>query len=274
MTFDFQRNILDKLEKDTLEDLNMEDNFTFSCGPECMGRCCKNITILLDPWDIEVMARHLGLTGQEFFQGYCKMEKDRHSGWPMVWLAHAEQGSCVFMLEDGKCSIYSARSRNCRTFPLGRAVRYVQDGDGKRKEDRIFMVNQMQFCLGHKSERSWTVREWFEDADALTYYQMSDQYTELVDYAVAELKCGEWLNPKIVQMIIPFLFAPDILRNRLGISVDEIGHEEFHWRRMKAVKLILNDMAASFGYGPETDIGGNTFAGSMMDRMKKVLISG
>jgi Fe-S-cluster containining protein len=275
MVFDFQRSVLDKLENDTLEELNMDDIFTFACGQECMGRCCRNITILLDPWDVEVMARHLKLSGQEFFTRYCKMETDRQTGWPMVWLAHAEQGPCIFMLEDGKCSVYPARSRNCRTFPLGRAVRYLPGGEGeKRKEERVFMVDRLQFCLGHKSGRQWTVREWFTDAGAFAYYQMSDQYTELIDYAVSELRCGEWMNPRVVQMIIPFLFAPDMLRKRLGVDENEIGHEEFHRRRMQAVKMMLTDMAAGFGYGPQTGIDRGAFAGSLMDRVKRVLDEG
>lgn len=273
MVLDFQKGILDKLEKDTLEELKMEDTFTFACGSECMGRCCQNITILLDPWDIEVMARHLQLTGQEFFSRYCKMETDRNTGWPMVWMAHAEQGKCIFMLEDGKCSIYPARSRNCRTFPLGRAVRYLSEGEIKRKEERVFMVDRMQFCLGQKSDRHWTVQEWFEDADAFTYYNMSDQYTELVDYAVRDLHSARWMNPKIVQMIIPLLMAPDMLRKKLDINEDEVDHEEFHKRRMQAIKLVLTDMAASFGFGPKAGMT-EELDGSLMDKMKDVLVTG
>ncbi|SFG64841.1 Putative zinc-or iron-chelating domain-containing protein [Desulfotomaculum arcticum] len=274
MAFDFQQGILEKLELGTLEELKPEDGFQFSCGQECMGRCCQKITILLDPWDIEVMARHLGISNREFFSDYCMMEIDTSTGWPAVWLAHAAEGHCAFMLEDGKCSIYPARSRNCRTYPLGRAVRYIQDNGQKIKEERVFMVDRMKFCLGHKDGQNWTVQEWFDDADAYTYYRMSDQYTELVDYAVTELNSREWMSPKVVQMIIPFLFAPDMLRDKLGLRVEEIGHEEFHRRRMKAVKLILTDMAAGLGYGPGIETAETAFTGSLMDRMKKVLTTG
>lgn len=274
MTFDFQQGVLEKLEQGTLETLSMDDTFTFACGPECMGRCCRNITILLDPWDIEVMARHLELAGQQFFNRYCQMEPDRNTGWPVVWLAHAREGACAFMLPDGKCSIYPARSRNCRTYPLGRAVRYIRNGEGLHMEERVFMVDRMHFCLGHQSGRTWTVREWFEDAGAFTFYRMSDQYTELVDYAVRELDCREWINPKVVQMIMPFLFAPDLLRARLGAGVQNIDHGEFHLRRMKAVKLILGDLASGFGYGPARGTTGHAFTGSLMDRVQAVLVDG
>ncbi|WP_347490313.1 YkgJ family cysteine cluster protein [Desulfoscipio sp. XC116] len=276
MVLDFQRGIADKLANDTLEQLNMEDSFTFACGPDCMGRCCQNITILLDPWDVEVMARHLNLPGQRFFKDYCAMEPDRDTGWPAVWLAHAANGRCAFMLEDGRCSIYRSRSRNCRTFPLGRAVRYHRDGDVCTKEDCIFMVDRehMQFCLGHTADRVWTVQEWYDDAGAEDYYRMSDQYTELVDYAARVLQCREWMSPKIMQMLMPFLFAPDLLRVKLGISEKQIDHREFHRRRMEAVKLILTDVALGCGCGPQTDVGAAAFAGSLMDRVKKVMTAG
>ncbi len=274
MTFDFQRNVLEKLEEGTLEELKPEDKFTFSCPEECMGRCCRKITILLEPWDVEVMARHLGMPGQKFFTKYCHMELNRQAGWPAVWLSHAAEGRCAFMLEDGKCSIYPARPGNCRTYPLGRAVRYVGEGGKARKEEKLFMVERMQFCLGHLRGRVWTVHQWLEDASVYTWYRMSDQYTSLVDYAMRELNARKWMNDNIMRMIIPFLFAPDILRNRLGSAVEEVDHEEFHRRRMEAVRVILTDLAAGFGCGPRAGAGVAGKSGTLMDRVGKILAGG
>ncbi|MFA7467535.1 MAG: YkgJ family cysteine cluster protein [Desulfotomaculaceae bacterium] len=276
MVFDFQKTVLDKLESDTLEELGLEHSFEFSCNDECMGRCCRKITILLEPWDIEVMARHLDIPGQNFFTNYCRMELDRQAGWPAVWLAHAAEGPCAFMLEDGKCSIYTARSGNCRTFPLGRAVRYVKEGQGDKfhRDERIFMVDRMQFCLGGRVGKSWTVQEWLDDADVFTWYRMSDQYTELVDYAMRELSVQQWMNDQVLRMIIPFLYAPDILRKRMGAAVEDVNHEEFHRRRMEAVKFLLTDLAAGFGFGPRANQGVDGNSGSFMDRVGKILAQG
>ena len=274
MAFDFQQGVLEKLANNTLEQLQPQDGFSFSCRDECMGRCCQNITILLEPWDIEVMSRHLDMPGQEFFTSYCHLELNREAGWPVVWLSHANQGHCAFMLPDGKCSIYPARSGNCRTFPLGRAVRYIRESGKTRRDERVFMVERMQFCQGWRSGRNWTVGEWLEDAGVLTWYQMSDQYTELADYAMRELSSRDWMNDNVMRMVIPFLFAPDILRKRLGAAVEKVDHQEFHRRRMEAVRVIITDLAAGYGYGPRAGAGVTGTDGSFMERVGKILAHG
>lgn len=274
MAFDFQQGVLEKLRDDTLEQLRPEDGFSFSCRDECMGRCCCNITILLEPWDIEIMSRHLDMPGQRFFTEYCHLELNREAGWPVVWLLHADQGHCAFMQPDGKCAIYLARSGNCRTFPLGRAVRYVREDGETRRDERVFMVERMQFCQGRRSGRNWTVREWLEDADVFTWYRMSDQYTELADYAMRELSSRDWMNDNVMRMIIPFLYAPDILRKRLGAAVEKVDHLEFHRRRMEAVRAIITDLAAGYGYGPRAGAGVTGTDGSFMERVGKILAHG
>lgn len=276
MAYDFKQTIADQLEQGTLKDLEPGATFNFACNDDCMGRCCNNITIFLDPWDIEEMARFLELPGQEFFQRYCGLELNKNMGWPMVWLAGAKDGNCSFMLPDGKCSIYAARSRNCRTYPLGRAVRFVrEEGTGaKTMEERIFMVERMDFCLGHQSGRQWTVQQWLEDAEAAGYYRMSDQYARLVDYAVRELKTPQWMNPGVVKMMMPFLYAPELLRKKVGLGVEQVDHPEFHRRRMLALRLVLTDVAAGLGLGPARGSTEKAPEGSLMDRVQWVLREG
>lgn len=179
---------------------------------------CNKITILLDPWDVETMARHLGLSGREFINEYCNYDYDPKLCWPLLRLRHAEKGPCAFILGDGKCSIYPARSRNCRTYPLGRAVRFEYNGDETRVIEKVFMVDRAQFCLGHEAGRTWTVREWFEDSDAFKYYEFSDLYTELINYAATKLNGRVWMTSGTAQMMVPLLFGPEILRSKLGIS--------------------------------------------------------
>ncbi|MEW6695883.1 MAG: YkgJ family cysteine cluster protein [Bacillota bacterium] len=273
MSYSYKQDLMKRLDDGSLQGLPLGHSFTFECKAACMGRCCNNITILLDPWDIEIMARHLGLPGQQFLGEYCKVDFGHELKWPYARLKHAEDGPCFFMLEDGRCKIYPVRSRNCRTYPIGRAVRFEPDGT---KTERTFIVEKMDFCLGHKSEKSWSVEEWFNDADCQKFYQLSDLYLELIHYATTQLNSQAWMNRNISQMMMPLLYGPDLLRSKLGISEQEVDHEEFYRRRLKAIKVILTELAAGFGHGPlagQAKEGGG-FDGSMMERMKQVLVTG
>lgn len=276
MSHSYKQQLMQKLDDGSLPGIPPDHKFTFQCKTECMGRCCNTITILLDPWDVEVMARHLGISGREFVAEYCKYDFGNGLKWPYVRLKHAEDGPCIFMLEDGRCEIYPSRSRNCRTYPIGRAVRFEPDGS---KIDRVFIVDKMDFCLGHKCEKTWTVEEWFEDAQSQKFYELSDLYLELINYATTQLSSQIWMNGNIAQTLMPLLYGPDLLRGKLGVSEEEVDHEEFYRRRMKALKLILTDMAAGFGYGPrakqvkEGDAE-SMLGGSLMERMKKMLLTG
>ncbi|MFZ5644636.1 MAG: YkgJ family cysteine cluster protein [Bacillota bacterium] len=247
MSLKMHRDMVNDIEKGNVRELGMEDSFNFECDDRCMGRCCNTIKIMLDPWDVESMARHLGMGGKEFLDKYCELEEDLRTMWPYVKLYEAEKGPCAFMLEDGRCEVYPVRSRNCRTYPVGRAVRFEQNAG---KEEKYFLVEKQAFCFGQSSPKKWTLKEWLDDADSASYYERSDLYFELIDYVTGVLDCRRWMNGRIAQMIMPFLYGPDVLRTKMGISEEEVGHEEFYRRRMKALKVFLTEMAAGFGFGP------------------------
>lgn len=273
MAKDLHLEIIQRLESGTLKELSPEDTFNFECTDECMGNCCSDIDIFLDPWDVETMARHLDLSGQEFVKTYCILDMDEELGWPCIQLKHVAEGPCAFRLVDGKCSVYPVRPRNCRTAPIARAVRFHIKGNKKECQEKIFMITPVDSCLGYNSDKTWTVREWLEDSNAYKYYELSDIHLELIDYAANTLNTRKWLSGPAVKMLIPFLYAPDILRSKLGITPDDVGHEEFYKRRMKALRLILTDMAAALGYGPKAgkiqkdDL-------KVMDKVKNTLLKG
>lgn len=243
-------------------EIGLEDQFTFECKEKCMGNCCRLITILLDPWDIEVMARHLRLPESDFLATFCEYDFGTSSHWPFVWLKHAAKGFCAFMLPDGKCSIYLARPRNCRTYPIGRAIKIEVADEVPQLTERFFlMIEKERLCLGHESGRTWTVKEWLLDAEAFKYYELSDLYLSLVHYASETLNAREWLTPKTARILLPLLFTPDVLRKKLALKEEDIDPETFYRRRLKATRIFLTEMAASFGFGP---LAGKTTAVSNM----------
>lgn len=274
MSLKYRHELSEKLEQGTLNGMDMDEIFNFECQDECMGRCCNTITIMLDPWDVEIMARHLGMPGRDFLNEYCVYEVDQRVGWPFARFKHAEKGPCIFMLKDGKCKVYPARSRNCRTYPVGRAVRLDSRGNDNAKGEIFFMVERQLFCFGHRAGRSWTLREWLEDADSLKMFELFDIYMEVINYCSNELNSRQWMSERIAQMMAPLLFGPDMLRAKLGITVDSVGHEEFYRRRMNALKALLTDMAGGFGFGPGAGVKETGQPVSMMERIKDLLVNG
>lgn len=272
MSDNLQQNILRQLENDTLDELDYGDTFTFECTAECMGNCCRHIDIFLDPWDIEVMARYLQITCQDFVKTYCTLDINRNLGWPSIQLKHVAEGPCAFMLDDGKCSIYTARSRNCRAAPVARAVRFQNNHGVKECQEKIFMISPVDSCQGFKSNKQWTVKEWLQDSNAFKYYELSDIYLELIDYATKTLHCQRWLSEPILQMMIPFLFAPDMLRDKLKINTKDVNHEEFYKRRIKALKAVLTATAGKIGYGPRANKADNTENMGIMEIARDILL--
>ena len=93
--------------------------------------------------NMEVLSIHVGLylrTKGEPIEGiedflfrYCEPEPLTEEGFPIYMLkTKAPNGSCIF-LTDGRCSVYPARTRTCRIYPL-------TVGPGERGRD-------FEYCL-------------------------------------------------------------------------------------------------------------------------------
>ena len=87
------------------------EGLRFKCT-EC-GQCCTGspgyIWVTLE--EIEAIAAHLNISLEEFSIRYLRKVGEKWSlqEYPKTW-------DCVF-LKDKKCSIYSVRPIQCRTFP-------------------------------------------------------------------------------------------------------------------------------------------------------------
>ncbi|MBE0465887.1 MAG: YkgJ family cysteine cluster protein [Candidatus Desulforudis sp.] len=272
-----QREYQKRLENGTLKGLPRHHSFRFECPDACMGNCCNKIEVYLDPWDVETLAGYLGITGQEFVAEYGVFELGTEWRWPVVHLKHAAHGPCVFLYDDGKCRVYPARPRNCRAYPLGRAVRFL-DNNQPQAEERLFLMHAMEGCLGHQADRRWTVEQWLKDSNLLHYHELSDLYLHLLNYAVNELRSREWMHEVTARMIAPFLYAPEIIRARVNIPEREVNHEEFYRRRMQALRILLTEVAAGLGYGPGAAAQGGesgiVTGRSLMERIRPVLMTG
>jgi Fe-S-cluster containining protein len=95
-----------------------DDTFKFHCT-RC-GDCCRNVkeSVCVESLDLFRLARHLGITTDEAMERYTDPVLITW-GFPMLMLkTKPAMDSCIF-LKAGKCSVYEARTRACRTYPLG-----------------------------------------------------------------------------------------------------------------------------------------------------------
>lgn len=83
----------------------------FKCT-QC-GRCCTGAPgyIWVDESEILTLAAYLNMEAEEFAEKYLREINGRYSLKEMP-----KTYDCVF-LKNNKCSVYSARPKQCRTFP-------------------------------------------------------------------------------------------------------------------------------------------------------------
>lgn len=95
---------------------------------ECEGcsACCHDMeSVLLDPWDIWMLTRHLKCTFEQLLEKYIELRMTEGLILPRLSMK-GENQACLFLNEQKRCSIHEARPGVCRLFPLGRI--YEEDG--------------------------------------------------------------------------------------------------------------------------------------------------
>lgn len=90
------------------------------------GDCCRNLenAVMLESLDAYRLLRYLKKTGNpissmdELYERYTDSIPLNEQGYPICVLkTNGPQHECVF-LKDNRCSVYAARPRTCRLYPL------------------------------------------------------------------------------------------------------------------------------------------------------------
>lgn len=156
-------------------------NFHFHChhGLSCFLSCCRNVDMLLFPYDIIQLKNYLNIHSSIFLQKYTMLCEGSHSHFPglKLKLAEDEKRSCPFLGEEG-CSVYKNRPSACRTYPLERGVEQLRQGEVDRLRIHYFMTHHL-YCKGHGEERSYTIRQWERDQMLHEYNLYNDLWAEL-----------------------------------------------------------------------------------------------
>ena len=141
--------------------MTWDDTFRFKCHQQidCFNKCCRDVTILLNPLDVIRLRRKLGITSTEFIENYTHLLVSRESGLPALALKMSPEGEkrCQFVTDQG-CSVYDSRPYSCRLYPL--------DTDQGVEYTLAVTVDK---CHGLGETEEWTVERWRSEQGLYDY---------------------------------------------------------------------------------------------------------
>jgi len=107
------------------------DPATFRC--ERCGTCCRVPGyVALVPGEAEAIAAFLGMDLYAFTARYTRLTLNRGG----LSLTEAEDGRCVFLLDDNACRIQPVKPEQCKGFPfLWRSPRLDKDCPALRRAE-------------------------------------------------------------------------------------------------------------------------------------------
>jgi Fe-S-cluster containining protein len=166
--------------------LSPDSQFKFKChkGIKCFTRCCRDINIMLTPYDIIQLKNRLQLASDRFLALYTEPQILEKTDLPVVTLKFLpEEGAatgtkaCPFVRREEGCLVYSDRPTTCRYYPLGVAnLSHKEDAEG----DAVYFMVHEPHCLGFEEDTLWTVEQWREDQGVDLRDRVNAEWTDLL----------------------------------------------------------------------------------------------
>ena len=202
---------------------HLHDMVRAACN-DCEGchACCEDMgdSIILDPLDVYLLQKNLGTSVESMIEKKIELRMVDGLILPNMMMSEATN-CCVFLNEEGRCSIHSFRPGICRVFPLGR----IYDEDG------LSYFLQKEGCV--KPNRSKVkVSKWLDTPEL----RRNQQY--LIDWHDFRKQMEEVLadteDEKMVKTITMFLLNTFYIQ---PYDVNADFYEQFYARlgRIKAV---------------------------------------
>jgi len=162
--------------------LGPDSQFEFDChkNMECFTKCCRDITIVLTPYDIIRLKNRLKLTSEEFLAIYTEPKLLEKTDLPFIILKSLDDDvkSCPFVKDNG-CIIYNDRPTSCRYYPLGVASLSHKEKEDNVEDEFYFFVNEPH-CLGFQQKKKWTVRDWRKNQGIDIHDQINAGWSDLI----------------------------------------------------------------------------------------------
>ena len=144
---------------------------------DCFNACCKNIDIMLTPYDILRLKTRLGITSTEFLRQYTEpFEFGRGSVGGVKYKPKEGTNECQFVTEEG-CSVYEDRPTACRYYPVGLLSTRRQDENFDRAS---YALVQEDHCHGHFEDRKLTIDEYRVEQGLEDYDEHGRAWRQLI----------------------------------------------------------------------------------------------
>ena len=188
--------------------LSLDDTLKFQCGKgvDCFTHCCRDVSIVLTPYDVLRMKQALHLDSTEFLEKYTFLGCTRGQKLPVVLLRmNTGDKRCPFVTDEG-CTIYPHRPWACRMYPLGLA-------EPKRPhpgEHGFYFVLRENLCHGHGNGSQCSIRDWISSQSIDTFEMMGEPFKDLMLNEFWEK--GEPLDPAKLEMYLMACYDLDRFR--------------------------------------------------------------
>ena len=188
--------------------LGPDDTLDFHCGKgvDCFTRCCRDVSIVLTPYDVLRMKKALRLDSTEFLEKYTLLGCTKDQKLPVVLLRmNSGDRRCPLVTDEG-CSVYAHRPWACRMYPLGLAEPM---GPHPRQRGFYFVIHE-DLCHGHGTGSQCTIRDWISSQSIETFEMMGESFRDLMLNEFWEK--GEPLEPRKLEMYLMACYDLDRFR--------------------------------------------------------------
>ena len=144
---------------------------------DCFNACCRNIDIMLTPYDILRLKQRLGITSTEFLRLYTEpFEFAKNSVAGVKYKPREGTTECQFVTDEG-CSVYEDRPTACRYYPVGLLSTRRQDENFDRAS---YALVKEDHCHGHFEDRKLTIDEYRQEQGLEEYDEHGRAWRQLI----------------------------------------------------------------------------------------------
>ena len=158
--------------------LGLDDELQFRCEPgmDCFTRCCRDVSIVLTPYDVLRMRKALQVDSTEFLRKYTLIAYTQKQKLPIVFLKMKEEDKrCPLVTKDG-CSVYTHRPWACRMYPLGLA----EPKNPNPNEHGFYFVIREDLCHGHGKGSPCSLRKWIAGQGLEAFEMMGASFRQVM----------------------------------------------------------------------------------------------